>query len=271
MSLTQVLFQHDALSIEMRDGQYSVKALKPIKYGTLVLLEHVLSGSDLFVMGAITASEPLFTTLWPRESSNQTYKTYQTYEPEDRMKMAKEKFKHNAFSFNGDHVIGDAFSKFNHSCEPNAYMSAADSMSYTLTPSITASIKIYGLWTLHAIREGEEICVDYVNGNPTVHDHHSNHFGFRCSCDADYLAKSSKRTDLYVKLCGAYRDRDEAFIISCMDKWIRTHDGIRIIKAHVIGEKGFFEDADGLIIVTIPDPNPKRSMLKWKQKLQKII
>lgn len=267
MDLTATLFRHDALDFQYADGQYCVKATRPIATGTLMLLEHVLSGDSAFVLAGIASSAPLFDTLYPRvfgggggDGGDGGL---------DRQTMAAEKKDHNAFGFNGDDVVGAAFCKFNHSCRPNCYMAAADVLKYHITRLLTVDIKVYGLWAVRPIEAGEELFVDYVNGGGLeVHDGHAKHFGFTCtSCDREYIAQGAQRTDVYVQLCGDWQRRDAAFINRAVDVYSRMASTKPRLKAHFLGQRGYFECGDDVFVTKQGDPNPRRSMLKWKLKL----
>ena len=258
---TQVLYQHEAVSIVKHDGNYSVVATQPIKSGTLLLLEHVLSGSQEFVLGAIASCKSLSDVLYPRTFAAS----------DDKSTMANTKMSHNAFLFNGDrHVLGDAFSKFNHSCKPNCYMADADVLTHHLSRSHTVDIHVSGLWALRAIEEGEELCMTYLNGTTTMdtHDMYSTHYGFTCACDQEYLSKNSKRTDIYINMCSAYRERDKAFINAKVDAYAKTEVAFEILATHYIGKKGYFEDSDGVIIAMVPDMKAKSTMMRLKRELR---
>lgn len=185
------------------------------------------------------------------------------------MKMTHKKKSHNSFMFNDKHVIGNVFSKFNHSCKPNCYMHAADILTHPLARDIYVDICVYGLWAIHSIEEGEELFVDYVNGQSERHDTHARHYGFTCSCDPEYLAKASLRTNIHVKVCSSYQERDAILIHKIVDEYANTSEAARIAKAHYLGHQGYFERSDGVIVATLPDPNPKRSLMKLKLKLSK--
>ncbi len=62
------------------------------------------------------------------------------------------KLSFNMFCFNGVHVIGDEISKFNHSCNPDSFLTAADHVN---------DDRVYGVWILGNIKAW---CVITVRG-----------------------------------------------------------------------------------------------------------
>jgi hypothetical protein len=262
MNLTHVLFKHEAISfIKGADDQYRVLAGQPITKGTLLLLEHVLSGKPEFVLGGIGACPRLFAELYPRTDMP---------DASQKMTFCRDKLDHNAFSFDGDNVVGAAFSKFNHSCQPNVYMSGADQLTCHINRTLTVTVHIYGLWALQDIAAGTELYVDYVNGGgPDVHERYTKHFGFVCgpACDAASIAQGPQRTSLYASLCADYRNRDILFINRNTDVYTRMPETKARMKAHFLGTKGYFESGDDVYVMNENDPNPKRSILKWKLRM----
>ena len=147
---THVLFQHDDIYIDYQNHSYSVRAKNDIRKGTLVLVEHVVSGSFNTVVGSVTADDALLKSLYPRREGSD----------------ALEKTCMNSFFFKPNYVIGNFFSKFNHSCIPVCHMDIADKV--LLSKAI--NVAIYGMWTHRDVKAGGELTIDYVNGNG-IEDH----------------------------------------------------------------------------------------------------
>ena len=228
---TKVLFQNDVvtLSHDVDTDQYSVRALSPIKAGTLILLEHVLSQASTHqVATSIAACPTLRTKLFPR-----TKDAMMATSLEDRTKYATEILKKNAFNFSGKTVIGAAFSMFNHSCIPNCHMDIADKIECKRDGK-SILVDVYGMWTHRSVNSGEELTIDYVNGGgefgaKEIHTEFMRSYGFNCTCDDKFISQASRRAEIHKNIGTAYRNRDLAYINMLTDKYIK--DCFRFPKA----------------------------------------
>lgn len=267
-SYTRVLFQSEQVNLvyDATTGQYSVRASSPIKAGTLILLEHVVAGSMLEVVSAISVCPVLRSTLYPRKPIRGWAK--------QRQGDAEEAAAMNAFDFDGVTVIGAAFAMFNHSCKPNCHMDMADSVKFKVTANSKDAIdvRVYGMWTHRAVSSGEELTIDYVNGggNANIHEAHAAHmahYGFQCSCDDAYLSQAPRRAQVHKNLGAAFRTRDALVIRHATDAYLDSiklhdtssrHSTVDVLTRHVLLKHGFFpaiERGEPLVVtVDIPDP-----------------
>ena len=89
------------------------------------------------------------------------------------------KISYNVFSFNGVIVLGNKISKFNHSCNANAFLTAADRVNDDY---------IYGVWIIAHVKTGEEVTLDYTSGgNAELHDDNKEKHNVKCDCT--YMGK----------------------------------------------------------------------------------
>lgn len=274
-SYTQVVFRNDLVEVDhdVKTDQYSVRAIEDLKAGTLVLLEHVVAGSMLQVVSAVSVCPTLRSMLYPRKASRHA-------SSQERQQEAEEAVAMNAFDFDGVSVIGAAFSMFNHSCKPNCHMDLADKIGTKLTSKDTADVRIYGMWTHRAITAGDELTIDYVNGGGEgspkdvreVHAAHMAHYGFRCDCDEATLSLAPKRAQVHKNLGGAFRTRDEAWIRRLTDAHLEGSSALEVMKRHVLAQNGFFPavEGGGPLVVTVQMEDPMGELKKIQTRLGKL-
>lgn len=258
---THVLFTKDIYVCE-EDGQYSVRTKVDIPLGKLVLLEHVVSGEYGFVQGSILGNDALFNTLYPRDLPHTT--------TEERQKAAREKMAKNVFIFNGQYVVTNLCNKFNHSCRPTCHMSTVDKPA--LSPDIT--VYVYGIWTIRAVKAGEELTIDYVNGQKDRHKAAMAHFGITCTtCTPEYLEVSEHRANVRRDLCEVFRKRNESFIYSTVDQYLYTKAAQDVITLHTLGVNGYFPCSLGMVMMlpALPDDNIKNAVERVEREVSTAV
>ena len=234
-SYTHVLYKSDAIFLQYENDNYSVKANVDIMKGTLVLLEHVASGTQEAVLATVMTDKSLFNDLFPREANTDA-----------RAKVSK-----NAFQFEPNFVIGNFFSKFNHSCIPTCHMDIADK----LVLDKYFDVHVYGMWTHRNIKAGDELTIDYVNGNGDEHNHYSELFGFKCECTKEYIAKSLHRANIHKNLGDVFRKNDEVMIQSIVNQYAKTKTARDIMTRHYLAKQGYFDSEDALYVLRDPNYN----------------
>jgi len=180
--VTGIVYQSPNVEFQLSEtDSYSVRAKVDIRAGTLVLLEHVVYGKRKDMHGALMLDEGLRTSLYPRDadSSNEI------------------KINFNVFSFNGDLVIGDKITKFNHACRPNCFLTTADRVNDDY---------IYGAWTIKSVKAGDELTFDYTNGTADIHSETKAMHGFECGCTETDLKRAEKRAEIEFALVNTFRD-----------------------------------------------------------------
>lgn len=168
-SMTGVVL-HDDIEFKLSDnGAFSVRAKVDLRPGKLVLLEHIVYGNMEDMHAALMHDFSLCDTLYPRTATvdNST------------------KISFNMFSFNGIYVLGDKISKFNHSCNANAFLTVADRVNGDY---------IYGVWIVANIKAGEEVTLDYTSGGDVeLHDNNKEKHNVKCDCtDIDFKRASAR-------------------------------------------------------------------------------
>lgn len=200
---TGLIFKSKNISIDFSNNNYSIKALNDIPVGELILLEHVLHGSKEYVVCGIFYDRDLFNMLFPRDK-------------EHNFQNAYEKMIYNSFNFNGEFTLGNIFAKFNHSCSPNCRMDCADCVNGN---------KIYGMWTHKKINKGEELAIDYSNGNTDYHDDFAKMHHFKCNCTDNDKLKIENKSIIMKNLGAFYSKRDFNMIKQYVDYYFSTISG----------------------------------------------
>jgi len=247
---THVLFKSDAIALRYENEQYSVRATRDIKTGTLVLLEHVISDENMGkVIASVMTDKSLCDDLYPREATAD----------------ASKKTSMNVFRFGDENVLGNFFSKFNHSCIPTCHMDSADKLEMDKC----FDIRVYGMWTHRNIKAGDELTIDYVNGHGEVHDLLSEHFGFACKCTKEFIGQSKKRADIHKDLGERFRKNDEVRIQEIVDRYSYTRVGMDIMSRHYLAKEGYFEGDDELYVYR--DPKKKEDHGKNLAKIARAL
>lgn len=275
---TSVIYTSEKISIEYKNESYSVLAKTDIKVGELLLLEHVLAGDMGYLCSSVGTNMALFDSLYPRKYSRDDIQEMETIikssqstkEDEENWKKACKKVNMNCFKFSDDLVLGDAFSKFNHSCIPNCHMDKADK------PELDNGfiVNIYGMWTHRSVKKNDELVIDYVNGASIQHDYMKSAFGFSCDCSTEYLLDAGKRSEVHKNLGAFFRERDSVFIKTAVDQYLKTSVASKVIENQVLGLNGyFFLPHHGLMITKSMNSHgdPFKEVKTIKDKVSKAI
>jgi len=239
---TYTLYWSEGARVADVDGTFSVVATRDLPTGTLVGLEHVISGDENLVVGSIVFDTALYATLWPRAPGGV---------PDDvreRMAAAGEKFKYNSFVFEPNVVLGAMTTKFNHSCAPNCHMTCVDSVGLG---DDGFEVRIYGMWTVRSVASGSELTIDYMQGaDRELHDAGRRQYGFACDCTDAYVAGSDRRAKVRMAMCDAFRlSRTSAsFIRTHVDRYLRTSNAITVVTAQELGRHELFDRGDRLVV-----------------------
>jgi hypothetical protein len=243
----------DDVYIHMEKFHYSIRCTKNIKAGRLVLMEHVIAmDNPTQICGSIVANKKLYHGLYPRGFPANVDEIPDVFtdqaisrDMQNIWKIAKSKRDMNSFDFGNEIVLGNVFSKFNHSCNPNIHMDIVDSIGVHGHPDA----RIYGAWTLRPIKKGEELFIDYVNGSIDAHDVYRDKFGFACDCTDKFKQAAKKRARVQMEICGMFRDREEAFIQKHARKYIDTDEAKTVIANHAKARLGHFDTPHGLVVI----------------------
>lgn len=206
MKFVGTVYEHNAVEYRKKDEAYAVFATKDIPVGTLILMEHVLWGTEKQCIQALCQDQRLAADLFPR-TFNATI---------------KDKIDYNSFMFFDHYVLGDRFSKYNHSCTPNCYMGLADRIN---------GDQIYGMWTVQNVSAGTELCIDYVNhSNVDYHFAMKKKHGFTCNCDDTFIMLNDQRCNVRVNLGSTFRKREQDNIAKKVDQYMTTTTARHVVK-----------------------------------------
>jgi hypothetical protein len=174
---TDIVYQNQSICIKEENGFKSVIASEDINSQSLLLVEHVFSGSTSDCHLLVRDNEYLFNQLCPRVKMWNKEKKHKN-------KVSLTKVLSNCIGKNCDNVIiGDFISKFNHACVPNSvFFRAVTREHHDLVVNYIAIISTKN------IKKGEEITIHYGFGRG-----HTKTDDFNCQC-----GKSKEERD---KLC----------------------------------------------------------------------
>jgi hypothetical protein len=264
---TNTMYWNPDVELVYQDGNYSVMARKDLAAGTLIMLEHVISGNIAEVIGAVMVDNTLLEQLYPRTE-------YSILDMRARNIAAQTKMEMNAFRFDDAMVIGNMFSKFNHCCDPNCHMAKADKPNLG---GCIGCVPIYGMWVMSKVHQGTELTIDYTSGHAEVHDKQKKIFGWNCPCTKASLAASKNmvRTEIRMNICSKMAELQQDFIRPTVDAYLMTEKGRDILLRHVLGKRGLYETPMGFVGTTpaaakldpsvVVDKYSKQVTAKWKQ------
>jgi len=158
---TPIVYKND-IECVCNNGSYSVVAKKPIAMGSIVLIEHVLSGTVKHLTAIVENCPHLYDELYPRGSGERKF-------------LAKRKVLVNSFGDGDDRDLGLFASKLNHSCDPNVVVECIPLQSMTDDHTTTLLVVL----AVKDICCNEEIVMCY---KPLVGHEECQLYGFKCNC-----------------------------------------------------------------------------------------
>ena len=191
-----VVIHHD------ENGMFSIRAKTDLDIGSMVVVEHVYSGTFIEMNALLILDDKLRRSLYPRCALDQDNALDVT---KNAMKISL-----NAFGFGEDMVIGNYVCKFNHACKPNAYMNCVNQVNNT---------KFYGVWTVAKVKQGDELTLDYINGHSEYHDTMKEQHGFTCSCTKKDLDGARGRAKIELSLATKFTRNNTTLL----DKMVDIH------------------------------------------------
>ena len=221
---TNTLYLNENVDIHFENDYYSIRAKDNIPNGTLILVEHVVFGDFQYLMSSLFYNEELCNSLYPRKYGSSM---------DEIIKIIRTKINSNVFGFeNNILVIGDTFSKFNHSCHPNCRMDIVDKVS---------DERFYGIWTHKKIEKGSELFIDYVNGGSIeYHQSMMDLLGAKCSCTSKYILTNTQRSKIMMDLASVYRENKKDYIETLTDTYISSKKGRDAMKQKQHAKKNAF-------------------------------
>lgn len=175
---TDIVYLSNAIEIRNDNNYKSVIANQNINSNTLLLVEHVFTGTYDECQLIVRDNEYLFNTFHPR-STNWTEESEETKDSIALLKVVRNCYGKDINNF----FFGDFMANFNHSCMPNSVFFRAVGRNYhDLRTNYIAVI------STKQITAGEEITINY--GTDRGHDSSDD---FCCSCN-----KSKEERD---KIC----------------------------------------------------------------------
>lgn len=233
MKTTYTVFQNNKVMVNYTNDYYSIIALEDLDVGTFVVLEHVISKSEINdIIFCIIEDQDLFNTLYPRKFDiNELNNIFLQEKEQDKdadyniftnMFKAQMKLNNNVFMFNQKHVLCNFISKFNHNCIPNCHMDAADHIDGNM---------FYGIWTHRKIKKNEELTIDYCqSGNINHHNEMKKIIKWKCDCTDKYIEENKKRATVHMNLGVSFVKRDNKIIYNLVDNYIKS-DLSKIVKS----------------------------------------
>jgi hypothetical protein len=160
---TRTVYQNESIHIDTNNDYISVKAKNDIKYGELLLIEHIFRGTDNICTLVIRENEYLYNELYPRIS-----KWSKNERDDANTKSIKNRFSEDG----GIYYLGNMMSKINHSCDSNCIILCVKKKIFD-----DLIINYLILYSIKNITKEDEITIMYghIRG-------HNNEDDFECGC-----------------------------------------------------------------------------------------
>ena len=225
---TCTIYFNNKLDLKYQNDFYSVIAKKNIPKGTMLLIEHPLQyENNIDMLSNVIFDTALNETLYPRDipenpeqssgishalrgkSNSMGFVPGITYDTSMSTKINK-----NVFLFDKDYILGNIFSKINHSCKPNTYMTNIDYVK---------NEKYYGLFAIQDIAENEELTLDYCQINDKKkHAIMMEYHNFPCDCTSGDIKKKIIFIEERKKLCEKFIESVNPIIHSLVDNYVES-------------------------------------------------
>ena len=229
---TNIVEKSDSIIEVFENGYKKIIAVKMIKTGELLLLEHVLVGPAYYCMNVVAGNELLFDSLYPR-----TIGTWDDlyFHQEARQEESRIKVPSNCFN-NGENItIGLFISSLNHSCFPNSIVSLADRVDHLF---IKKGIMVKSLFAVKNITIGEEITITYKAqaGHSQEFEQYHN---FQCLCGRSDNERE-KIINILTKIADTFVENNKRLIEKKVDQYLKSRKGMDTLILQYIASEGFY-------------------------------
>ena len=220
-----IVYQSSAITICEENNFKSMKAVDDIKFGDLLLIEHVFSNTPAACKLVIQYNEYLFDQYHPRTTK---FKDALGLEKSIVDKMAKDKLTHNCFGLEyGTYTITSTITTMNHSCDPNCAVQIRE--KYKSGDTVTVFMELFAI---RAIKRGTELTISY--GPKTSHER-----DFECSCGKT-LENRTKQFNVVSNISIYLSKTNNDIIKEYIYKYLETDTAKKILLNHYLCNNGVF-------------------------------
>ena len=229
---TGIVYLNDCIAIKEENGFIKVIATADIPSHTLLLVEHVYTGSSTDCCLIVRDNEYLYDTLHPRGI------TWKNEAEENKDAVALVKVVRNCFGKNLDSLfIGDFISTFNHCCIPNSvFFSACCKKYHDLIVNYIAVLSISN------IKKGEELTIHYGfdRGHGVSDD-------FSCACEKSKQERDKICDVIYGIIVKLQKDHLEKITAMVYDYEIKSK---HILVYQYLAKKGLISTNSSVVSMT---------------------
>jgi len=228
---TAIVYQSLAVNYCDENNFKSIIANDHIKFGSIIMIEHILMDDFSNCMFIVENNEVLFDTYHPRTNK------FINLTREERRELAIKKINSNAFGHQDKKLLTRYITCLNHSCNPNCFAFIRDKYEFEAT-----NIIFMELYAIKDIKIGEELTISY--GPKTGHER-----DFECSCGKE-LEEREKIFDITNKIGSYLSAKSESQIKELIYNYLQTKLSRKILLNHYLVSKGLAMDQDALVSFT---------------------
>ena len=215
-----ILYSHPSVTVCEENGYKYVKTTSDIKFGELLIVEHVYCDNNINSHLVVGHNDFLFNAYYPRSKP---------INDEDKMKLTGKKIQYNAFGNAEINILTYLISNINHSCDPTCGTTMRK--EYKHDDIYVIFMEIY---SIKPIKEGTELTINYRAD--MGHEHKND---FICTCGKDLLFRQ-KKINIIKKLIQTLSQNNYEMVSKKICEYLETSISSKIILNHQLANKGIF-------------------------------
>ncbi|MEM3062371.1 MAG: SET domain-containing protein-lysine N-methyltransferase [Nitrososphaerota archaeon] len=230
-----VVHKHPALTVCEENNFKYVKVTEDIKFGELLLVEHVYASDNNICYLIVRYNEYLFDQYHPRKVK---FADAVKLDENEISVMVSEKISHNCFGFGeNSKLITDTITKLNHSCDQNCAVYI--NVSYKIEETNVVFMELYAIKN---IKKDSEITISY--GPETSHKR-----DFVCNCGKS-LNQRKKHFNIVSRLASSLSRNINNEVRVKIYNYLHSTKARRILMNHYLANNGIIVNNNNIAAYT---------------------
>ncbi|MEM0354220.1 MAG: SET domain-containing protein-lysine N-methyltransferase [Thermoplasmata archaeon] len=230
-----VVYKHPAMTICEENNFKYVKVTEDIKFGELLLVEHVYASESHICYMIVRYNEYIFDQYHPRKIK---FKDIANMDEKDISIMVNDKISHNCFGYGEKcKLLTDTITKLNHSCNQNCAVYI--NVSYKIEGT---NIVFMELYAIQNIKKDSEITISY--GPETSHKR-----DFVCNCGKS-LNQRRKHFNIVSRLVSSLSRNINNKVRLKIYNYIQSTKARRVMMNHYLANNGIIVNNNKIVAYT---------------------